>query len=129
MSVTTRASVCVRLSRRLRASRFGTYPSSSIACSTRSRVSALTLPESLITRETVIGARWEGDPDGVRAGATGLFVPEQTPEAFARAVRAAEDAPGILDAAACRRRAEEFATGVFRERIRAGISRWTGWAP
>jgi len=78
------------------------------------------------TRETVIGARWEGDPGGATSGATGLLVPEQTPEAFARAIRAVERGDVTIDPLDCRRRAEAFATGIFRERMRVGLARWTG---
>lgn len=78
------------------------------------------------TRETVIGARWEGDPAGAQAGATGLLVAEQTPEAFARAMRAVERGEVTFDPVDCRRRAETFATPVFRDRMRAGLARWAG---
>jgi hypothetical protein len=49
----TRATVSVRRVTRVRAARFGTYPSSSMACSTASRAPMLTFGEPLITRETV----------------------------------------------------------------------------
>src|SRR5690349_20130406 len=55
MSGMTSASTPSLLMTRLRAARFGIYPSSAMACSTRSRVVARTLPELLTTRETVIG--------------------------------------------------------------------------
>src|SRR5512140_927755 len=54
MSETTRAMVLVRLERSWRASALGTYPSSSIAASTRARVRTLVWPVPLRTLETVI---------------------------------------------------------------------------
>lgn len=75
-------------------------------------------------RDSVIGARWEGDPTGATSGATGLFVEEQTPEAFVRAIRVAETDPGAFRPEDCRARAEEFDTEVFRGRIREGVERW-----
>jgi glycosyltransferase involved in cell wall biosynthesis len=80
-------------------------------------------------RETVIGGRWEDDPAGRVSGATGLFVPDQTPAAFARAIRAVEEDPDAFSPSACRARAEEFAPDVFRRRFREGIARWMGAAP
>ncbi len=79
--------------------------------------------------ETVRGAPWPGDPLGRSEGATGLLVREQTPEAFAAAIRFLEDHPETIDPAACRSRAEEFATDRFRARIREAIPRWTAGLP
>jgi glycosyltransferase involved in cell wall biosynthesis len=77
-------------------------------------------------RDSVVGGRWEGDPAGAGDGATGLFVEEQTPEAFAGAIRAVEADPGAFAPADCRARAEAFDTEVFRARIREGVARWVG---
>jgi glycosyltransferase involved in cell wall biosynthesis len=75
-------------------------------------------------RETVRGRTWEGDPGGTLEAPTGLFVSEQTPEAFAEAIRALEENPDWIDPADCRRRAEEFGCDVFRRRIRESLPRW-----
>jgi glycosyltransferase involved in cell wall biosynthesis len=80
-------------------------------------------------RDSVVGGRWEGDPAGADAGATGLFVDDQTPEAFAAAIRAVESAPDAFRPEDCRRRAEQFDTEVFRGRIADGIRRWRPAAP
>jgi len=80
-------------------------------------------------RDSVVGGRWEGDPGGVESGATGLFVDEQTPEAFARAIRAVEADPDAFRPEDCRGRAEQFDTEVFRARIREGVERWMGEGP
>ena len=68
-------------------------------------------------RETVIGEAWDDDPDGVKRGGTGLFVREQTPAAFARAIREVEDHPVEHYSAAARARALEFRPEVFRQRM------------
>lgn len=75
-------------------------------------------------RETVRGRVWDGDPAGCNESPTGLFVAEQTPEAFAEAIRALEANPDWIDPADCRRRAEAFGEDVFRARIRDGLPRW-----
>jgi glycosyltransferase involved in cell wall biosynthesis len=75
-------------------------------------------------RETVRGRAWQGDPDGTEDAPTGLFVSEQTPEAFAAAIRALSANPDWIDPADCRRRAEAFGCDVFRRRIREGLPRW-----
>jgi glycosyltransferase involved in cell wall biosynthesis len=76
--------------------------------------------------ETVVGLEWEGDPLGTSQGATGLFVGEQSPEAFARAIRRLEADPDAIAPGACRERAEAFGRSVFRRRIREGLIRWLG---
>jgi glycosyltransferase involved in cell wall biosynthesis len=75
-------------------------------------------------RDSVVGGRWERDPAAAEAGATGLFVEDQTPEAFAAAIRAVEADPDRFRPEDCRCRAEQFDTEVFRTRIQAGIRRW-----
>ncbi len=73
--------------------------------------------------ETVVGAAWEGDPGGAAVGGTGLFVREQTPEAFARAIRAVESiAPRAWEEAG-RARALEFRPEVFRTKMRGILER------
>ncbi len=85
--------------------------------------------------ETVRGAAWPGngsladnenaeDSAGDGGGPTGLLVREQTPAAFAAAIRWLEENPGAVDSAACRARAEEFSPDRFRDRIREGLGRW-----
>ncbi|HMB69242.1 MAG TPA: glycosyltransferase [bacterium] len=69
--------------------------------------------------ETVVGALWEGDPDGAARAATGLFVREQTPRAFARAILALERTPELVSPVDCRDRALEFGRPRFRERLRS----------
>jgi glycosyltransferase involved in cell wall biosynthesis len=76
--------------------------------------------------ETVVGGAWVGDPGGRPEGATGLFVLEQSAEAFAAAIRTVESAPDRFRPEDCRARALEFATDVFRRRLREGLERWTG---
>lgn len=72
--------------------------------------------------ETIRGARWAGDPSGAESGGTGLFVREQTVDAFARAIRELQrDAPPI-DSATCRSRALEFARPAFRGRLVAALT-------
>jgi len=75
-------------------------------------------------RETVRGREWEGDRSGTTDSPTGLFVSEQTPEAFAAAIRTLQEHPDWVDPADCRRRAEAFGCDVFRARIRDGLPRW-----
>lgn len=70
--------------------------------------------------ESVVGAAWEGDPGGVTVSGTGLFVREQTADAFARAIRAVQADPDRIRPADCRARAERFDRAVFRLRI-AGL--------
>jgi glycosyltransferase involved in cell wall biosynthesis len=70
-------------------------------------------------RETVVGGAWDGDPGGVERGATGLFVREQTPAAFARAIREIEAHSWDHFSAAARARSLEFRPEIFRERMRA----------
>ena len=72
--------------------------------------------------ETVRGARWSGDPGGCEAGGTGLFVREQTAEAFARAIREFDRDPARFEAGACRTRAEEFARPRFRAQLAAALT-------
>ena len=67
--------------------------------------------------ETVIGEAWAGDAGGVEHGGTGLFVREQTPAAFARAIREVEDRPIDHYSAAARARALEFRPELFRRRM------------
>jgi glycosyltransferase involved in cell wall biosynthesis len=76
--------------------------------------------------ETVIGGAWEGDRGGREEGATGLFVYEQSAAAFAAAIRAVESAPDRFRSEDCRARSLEFATDVFRDRLREGLERWVG---
>ncbi|MFN8176607.1 MAG: glycosyltransferase [bacterium] len=72
--------------------------------------------------ETVRGAAWDGDPSGAPREATGLFVREQTVEAFARAILAVEEDRARIDPAACRSRALEFARPAFRRRLAAALT-------
>jgi len=72
--------------------------------------------------ETVVGAAWEGDPDGAATGGTGLLLREQTAEAFAAAIRWLERHPDAVDPADCRARAEAFGRDVFRERMEAVLT-------
>ncbi|HET9888001.1 MAG TPA: glycosyltransferase, partial [bacterium] len=68
--------------------------------------------------ETVVGEAWEGDPQGAKRNGTGLFVREQTPSAFARAILEVEARPYDHYSAAARERALEFRPEVFRQRMR-----------
>jgi glycosyltransferase involved in cell wall biosynthesis len=72
--------------------------------------------------ETVRGARWSGDPGGLNAGATGLFVREQSEAAFTRAIEDIEADPSRFLPEACRARAEEFARPIFRSRLAAALT-------
>jgi len=72
--------------------------------------------------ETVVGAAWDGDPDGAESGGTGLLVREQSARAFARAILALEKDPDLVRPADCRARAEAFDRPVFRERLRAVLT-------
>jgi glycosyltransferase involved in cell wall biosynthesis len=76
-------------------------------------------------RETVRGRKWEGDRGGVEEGATGLFVSEQTPEAFASAIRTVEANPDWIDPTDCRLRAKSFGRDVFLQKVREGLKRWS----
>lgn len=78
--------------------------------------------------ETVVGAAWDGDPQGREAGGTGLLVREQTATAFARAILALEKDPDRIRPRDCRTRAESFDRPVFRERLRAVLTS-TGEGP
>jgi len=68
--------------------------------------------------ETVVGEAWEDDSEGVTRGGTGLFVREQTPAAFARAIREVEAQPRDHYSDAARARALEFRPEIFRRRMR-----------
>jgi glycosyltransferase involved in cell wall biosynthesis len=72
--------------------------------------------------ETIRGAAWPDDPHGEEQAPTGLFVREQTVDAFARAIREVGAAPQRFDARACRERALEFARPVFRGRLVAALT-------
>lgn len=60
-----------------------------------------------------------GALDTVIEGETGVFFREPTPEALAAAVRAFN--PDNVDPRACRANAEQFAVGVFKEKLRQFI--------
>lgn len=72
--------------------------------------------------ESLRGAAWEGDPGGWDRGGTGLFVREQTPSAFARAIRALVAEPDRFEVGRCRARAEDFGRPVFRRRMAAALT-------
>lgn len=75
--------------------------------------------EAMSAGKPVIAYQAGGALDYVRDQATGLFFPEQTPEALAEAVQACDSR--AWDAAACRQQAEQFSTDRFRQKFTAYI--------
>jgi glycosyltransferase involved in cell wall biosynthesis len=97
---------------------FGIVPLEAMACGRP--VVALAQGGAL---ETVVGGVWEGDPRGVHAAATGLFVHEADGGAFARAIETVNARPRDAFSEACRARSLEFRAQVFRARMEAILLR------
>jgi glycosyltransferase involved in cell wall biosynthesis len=62
-----------------------------------------------------------GNPGG--APATGILFDGQDVDSLVAAVRRFEESPRLVDPGACRRRALDFAPGIFEARMRAAIGR------
>jgi glycosyltransferase involved in cell wall biosynthesis len=79
--------------------------------------------EAMASGKPVIAYDAGGARETVIAGKTGLFFPEQTPEAVIEAVEAFEANQTQFDAGAIRAHAETFATPVFKAKFKAYVER------
>ena len=79
--------------------------------------------EAMASGKPVIAFDAGGARETVVAGKTGLFFPEQTPEAVLKAVEAFEANQSRFDPAVIRAHAETFATSVFQAKFKAYVER------
>lgn len=79
--------------------------------------------EAMASGKPVIAYDAGGARESVIHGKTGLFFPEQTPEAVTRAVEEFEANESRFDPAAIRAHAETFATPVFKAKFKAYVER------
>lgn len=79
--------------------------------------------EAMASGKPVIAYDAGGARESVIDGKTGLFFPEQTPEAVMQAVEAFEANEARFDAGAIRAHAETFATPVFKAKFKAYVER------
>lgn len=76
--------------------------------------------EAMAAGKRVVAYRSGGATETVADGITGTFFDEQTPEALASAIEAADDL--VIDPVALRMHAKRFDTSVFRQRFRELLS-------
>jgi glycosyltransferase involved in cell wall biosynthesis len=79
--------------------------------------------EAMASGKPVIAFDAGGARETVIHGKTGMFFPEQTPEAVIQAVEAFEASESKFDYAAIRAHAETFATPVFKAKFKAYVER------
>ncbi len=79
--------------------------------------------EAMASGKPVIAYDAGGARESVIAGKTGLFFPEQTPEAVVKAVEDFEAIRSQFDPAVIRAHAETFATPVFQAKFKAYVER------
>jgi glycosyltransferase involved in cell wall biosynthesis len=77
--------------------------------------------EAMACGKPVIAYGAGGALETVVAGTTGVFFPEQTPQALAAAVQAFEADAARFDPHAIRAHAETFATPIFKEKFKAAV--------